>query len=76
MVEFIIYTVLSWKKLAHFENKPPPLFDSKFLYRYFYLIYKPPTPMQQKMHRQQKWILVDQQERGYSWSGQFVFFIY
>ena len=45
------------------ENKPLPLFDLQALAQVFYLVYKPPAPMQQKLHRQQKWTHVDQQER-------------
>ena len=40
-VKFSLLTLLLCT-LAPFENKPPPLFDLKFLHRYFYLINRPP----------------------------------
>ena len=44
-------SILPWSVLLPYspENKSLPSLSSKFLHRYFYLIYKPPTPTLQKL---------------------------
>ena len=47
------------------ENKPPPSLTSKFLHRYFYLVYKPP-PLRCKKCTNSKSKRGDQQQCRYS----------